>query len=155
MLSMGATTAHRCRGVTAVADTGEVSATPLLESWLRPYLSAEHRGGARRIDGLPATEAAAALSVDPGCDPGPVDGLPSVAMLAEAAIAAHPDAQLSGRLIDADRPDARLHLDTIHVTDDIELASVLQGLASVIPENLGLDFDTVSRAGGSWHIHWD
>lgn len=136
-------------------DTGGVTATALLESWLAPYLAAETVAGARRVQGLPAAEALAATSVDPGCDPGTVDGLPGVALLAEAALAVDVHATLSGLLIDADRPDARLHLDTVLVPGDIPVVEVLRGLASVIPEETGLPFDGIERRGDRIAIWWD
>lgn len=137
------------------ADNGHMSVTPLLEAWLGPYLGGGDAGRARYVNHLPATEALAATSVDPGCDIGIFDGLPGVAMLAEAALAVDPAATMSGLLIDSDRHDARLHIDRIYMAGDLAVEEVLRGLATVIPEGANLEPASVERHGDRWLAWWD
>jgi hypothetical protein len=109
-----------CRSFRVTAPAAGTSTVKCMDTqidcqmaWLEPWLAPPFTNGMRLVLDVPANVVVDRLGDVP--DSGAFDGLPSPLRLGSLAVAVHPEAVMRGMLIDGDRPDARLHLDTIDI----------------------------------------
>jgi hypothetical protein len=138
---------------TAGADVTGGLAT--LEAWLEPWLSGQPFGGARMVLDVPAKVVLEGLACGQLCDDGVFDGLPGAGRMAGFAVQIHPEAVLRGCLIDFDRDDARLHLDTIDIPGGMDKWPLLRSVVRVIPRDERPDVVEPTSDPQYWRLWWD
>ncbi len=104
---------------------------------------------------IPARTVIAGLEAGGVEDTGTFDGLPSTAHLARAALEIDPAAVLRGLLLDNDREDARLHLDTIYVSGDLARHELRAHILRLFERGERPSAVTRAPDGSLWELWWD